>query len=130
MQVSTLSESYSERSLARWLVSCSALFEYLSSGLDSACLVYERALEYIKSRQAERGYESEMIWIEYAGFLYNHATNRSDGLGHKPGLLRQLMERAIDLFPNNTMFLSFYIWNETKTKIMNRVQTLFNKTLK
>lgn len=109
------------------MIGCSALFEYLSSGLDSACLVYQHALDYIKERQAERGYESEIIWIDYATLLYKHATTSTS---YKPGLLRQAMEYALVLFPNNTMFLGFYIWNESKTKIYNRVQHLLNDAVK
>jgi hypothetical protein len=44
-------------------------------------------------------------------------------------VLRQTMERALILFPNNTIFLAFYIWNESKTKINNRVQKLLNTML-
>lgn len=127
--MSTLSESDTERKAAFYSVGCSGLFEYLSSGLESACLIYEHALDYIKARQAERGYESEIIWIEYAALLYQHSTNRDVG-GYRPTILRDAMERALNLFPNNTIFLSFYIWNESKTKIHNRVHQLLNRTLK
>ncbi|KAK4511241.1 uncharacterized protein ATC70_012455 [Mucor velutinosus] len=126
-QLSTLSQSQSERPIAINMVACCGLFEYLSSGLDSACLVYQRALDYIKERQAERGYESEMVWIDYATLLYSHATTSTS---YKPGLLRQAMEQALTLFPNNTIFLGFYIWNESKTKIFNRVQHLLNDAVK
>ncbi|KAG2234395.1 hypothetical protein INT48_003622 [Thamnidium elegans] len=82
-----------------------------------------------RERQAERGYESEMVWIEYAGLLYRHASNKDTG-GYKASVLRDAMEHALKLFPNNTMFLSFYIWNESKTKIYNRVHDLLNKSLR
>lgn len=127
--MSTLSESDKERKAAFNIVGCSGLFEYLSSGLESACLIYEHALDYINARQADRGYESEIIWIEYAELLYRHSANKEVG-GYKPAILRDAMERALKLFPNNTIFLSFYIWNESKTKIHNRVHQLLNKTLK
>ncbi|CEP11433.1 hypothetical protein [Parasitella parasitica] len=126
-QLSTLSQSQSERHIAVSMVGCSALFEYLSSGLDSACLVYRHALDYIKDRQAERGYESEVVWIDYATLLYRHAATSTS---YKPGSLRQAMEHALALFPNNTIFLAFYIWNESKTKIYNRVQHLLNDAVR
>ncbi|CAO0790696.1 unnamed protein product [Mucor circinelloides] len=126
-QLSTLSDSPSERQIAIHMVGCCGLFEYLSSGLESACLVYQHALDYIKERQAERGYESEMVWVEYATLLYRHATTSTS---YKPGLLRQAMEQALALFPNNTIFLGFYIWNESKTKIFNRVQHMLNDAVK
>lgn len=126
-QLSTLSPSQTERHIALNMVACCGLFEYLSSGLDSACLVYQHALDYIKERQAERGYESETMWIDYATLLYRHATTSSS---YKPGILRQAMEQALALFPNNTIFLGFYMWNESKTKLFNRVQHLLNDAVK
>lgn len=108
------------------MIGCFGLFEYLASGIEGASLIYEHALEYIKERQAERGYESEVIWVEYAGLLYYHASIQKY---YKPAELREVMERALDLFPNNTIFLAFYIWNESKTKINNRVQKLLNTML-
>jgi hypothetical protein len=127
MQLSTLSEDSTERQVAFHITRCYGLFEYLSSGLDSACSIYEHTLDYITGRQAERGYESEIIWIEYATLLYHHSINNSGG--YKPSILRDAMERALKLFPNNTIFLAFYIWNESKTKMYNRVHQLLNKSL-
>ncbi|KAI9487708.1 MAG: NRDE-2, necessary for RNA interference-domain-containing protein [Benjaminiella poitrasii] len=126
-QLSTLSESDVERQAALNMTGCAALFEYLASGLDSACVIYEHAFDYIKARQAERGYASEILWIEYAALLYHHFTTEKS---YKPSILRHAMERALSLFPNNTIFLAFYIWNESKTKIFNRVQQLLNDELK
>ncbi|KAG1083709.1 hypothetical protein G6F42_022106 [Rhizopus arrhizus] len=68
-----------------------------------------------------------MVWVEYATLLYRHATTSTS---YKPGLLRQAMEQALALFPNNTIFLGFYIWNESKTKIFNRVQHMLNDAVK
>lgn len=110
------------------LIRCSGLFEYLSSGLESAVSTYQYALDYIKGRQAERGHESEIIWIELASIMYYHSTKGVGG--YKLSLFRQTLEQALQLFPNNTIFISFYIWNESKTKIYNRVNALFNMSLK
>ncbi|KAI8051900.1 NRDE-2, necessary for RNA interference-domain-containing protein [Gilbertella persicaria] len=125
-QLSTLSESEEERQAAFYTIVCCGLFEYLSSGISSAQVVYEHALEYIRERHAERGYAAEMLWTEYATLLYHHALSQT----HKASAIRTAMERALALFPNNTMFLSFYVWNESKTKIYNRVQHLLNDKLK
>lgn len=118
-----------ERQVGISLVICSALFEYLSSGLDHACRVFERALDYIKERQAERGYVSEIIMTEYANMLYRHAKYHQFEGGFQPRIMRGVMERSIQLFPNNTMFFAFYIWNESRAKVFNRVQKLFNDSL-
>ncbi|KAG0944610.1 hypothetical protein G6F29_004478 [Rhizopus arrhizus] len=129
LQLSLLSDSEVERQVGISLVVCSALFEYLSSGLDHACRVFERALDYIKERQAERGYVSEIIMTEYANILYRHTKYHQFEGGFQPRIMRGVMERSIQLFPNNTMFFAFYIWNESRAKVFNRVQKLFNDSL-
>ncbi|KAL0074451.1 NRDE-2, necessary for RNA interference-domain-containing protein [Phycomyces blakesleeanus] len=127
MQLSTLSDSDKEDRIAHSYNVCYALFEYLTFGLESACAVYEQALLYIKEHQAERGYASETMWMAYAELLYRHAT-RGYG-GHKPIILREAMERALQLFPNNTLFLGLFIWNEARTRIHNRVRNFFGLAL-
>ncbi|KAI9025805.1 NRDE-2, necessary for RNA interference-domain-containing protein, partial [Phycomyces nitens] len=127
MQMSTLSDSDKEDRIARCYNVCYALFEYLTFGLEAACAVYEQALLYIKDHQAERGFASETMWIAYAELLYRHAT-RGYG-GHKPIILREAMERALQLFPNNTLFLGLFIWNEARTRIHNRVRNFFGLAL-
>ncbi|RCH97051.1 hypothetical protein CU098_008002, partial [Rhizopus stolonifer] len=128
-EVSVLSDSETERQAAINLVACSALFEYLSSDLDYACKVFERAIEYIKERKAERGYASEMIMTEYAHLLYRHTKYHPFEGGFQPRIMRSVVEKSIELFPNNTMFFAFYIWNESRAKVFNRVQKLFNGSL-
>jgi hypothetical protein len=96
--------------------------------LESAISTYQHVLDYITGRQAERGYESEIIWIELASLIYYHSTKGIGG--YKPSLLRIKLEEALQLFPNNTIFVSFYVWNESKTKIYNRVNDLFNTSVK
>ncbi|KAG0177112.1 hypothetical protein DFQ28_006393 [Apophysomyces sp. BC1034] len=126
-QFSTLVGSESDVLVAQHYNVCYALFEYLTVGIESASAVYERVLSYIQNRRAERGFSCETMWIAYAELLYRHAT-RGYG-GYKPTLLRNAMERALALFPNNTVFLSLFIWNEKRTKICNRVRTFFSQAL-
>ncbi|KAI8972712.1 NRDE-2, necessary for RNA interference-domain-containing protein [Pilobolus umbonatus] len=126
-QLSILSDSRMERQAAFSIISCYALFEYLSTGITNALTVYENALSFIQDNQAERGYESEIVWVEYAWLLYRHANNKG---GYKVNEFRKTMERALTLFPNNTIFISLFVWNESKSKFYNRVQTLFNNALR
>ncbi|CAO3697494.1 unnamed protein product [Rhizopus microsporus] len=129
LQLSVLSEMESEMQAGINMVVCSALFEYLSSGLENACKVFDRTLDYIKERKAERGYVSELVMTEYANLLYQHTKYHQLEGGFQPRMMRRKMEQAIQLFPNNTMFFSFYIWNESRAKVFNRVQALFNTVL-
>jgi hypothetical protein len=42
----------------------------------------------------------------------------------RPGLLRQLMTNSLELFPQNSIFLSLYTWNESRLRIYDRVRTV------
>ncbi|KAI9260144.1 NRDE-2, necessary for RNA interference-domain-containing protein [Sporodiniella umbellata] len=129
LQKSVLSFSENEQQEAVGIVTCSALFEYLSSGLEDACHVFERTMDYIKERQAERGYVAEMVMTEHISLLYQHTQRISLEAGYKPRMMRSVAEEAIGLFPNNTLFIAFYSWNEAKAKVFNRVQIMFNQAL-
>lgn len=126
-QVNLLVGSENETAIAHHYNVCYALLQYMTRGIEAASEVYERGLEYIKERQAERGFDSEVLWVAYARLLYQHAV--AGGVGYKPSQMRVLLERALALFPNNTIFISLHVWNETRTKIYNRVRKFFTQAL-
>ncbi|KAI7885758.1 DUF1740-domain-containing protein [Lichtheimia hyalospora FSU 10163] len=126
-QVNILVGSEHDTTIAHHYNVCYALLQYITRGVEAASEVYERGLEYIKERQAERGFESEVLWVAYARLLYQHAVE--GGIGYKPSQMRVLLERALALFPNNTIFISLHVWNETRTKIYNRVRKFFTQAL-
>ncbi|KAI8393343.1 NRDE-2, necessary for RNA interference-domain-containing protein [Radiomyces spectabilis] len=126
-QFSTLVGTAKETKAGYYYIVCHGLFEYLTQGIDAACAVYDRALRYVRDRQAERGFVSEKLWKAYAELLCHHQM-KSHG-GYKPGLLRDAMTRALALFPNDTIFLGLFIWNEAKTKLHGRVRAFFGEAL-
>jgi len=42
----------------------------------------------------------------------------------RPGLLRQLMTNSLELFHQNSIFLSFYAWHESRLRIYDCVPTI------
>ncbi|KAI9489261.1 NRDE-2, necessary for RNA interference-domain-containing protein [Zychaea mexicana] len=117
-----------EMDAAYHYIICYALFQLLTQDINEASNEFEHALEYIQERHAERGFESELLWVAYAKLTFqNVAMNRR--AGYKPGHLRHLLNRALILFPNNTVFIGLYVWNEAKTKLYNRVRSMFAKSL-
>lgn len=42
-------------------------------------------------------------------------------------IAREVLEQAIDAFPNNTTFLSLYLWGETGGRVYGRVHRLVNQ---
>lgn len=62
-----------------------------------------------------------------ARLCYHHnTTSRS----FQAATLREILDPAIRVFPDNTAFLNLYVWNEARTRIDNRVRTmLYNVVL-
>ncbi|KAI8876533.1 DUF1740-domain-containing protein [Backusella circina FSU 941] len=129
-QLSSLSESSLERQAAHDIILCSASFEYLSCGIEEASRVYEHALKYLKERHADRSYASETLWIEYARLHYHHAIKQTTSFGYQPQVVRSILLQALELYPNNTIFIALHAWNESRTKIYSRVKTFFDNSLK
>ncbi|KAI7849022.1 NRDE-2, necessary for RNA interference-domain-containing protein [Circinella umbellata] len=117
-----------EMDIAYHYTICYALFRLLTRNMIEASNVYENALEYIQEHNAERGFESEVLWVAYAKLIYKNV-EMNHHKGYKPGHLRSLLQRAILLFPNNTVFIGLYVWNEARTKLHNRVKSMFVQSL-
>ncbi|KAL6049515.1 hypothetical protein QOT17_020395 [Balamuthia mandrillaris] len=111
-----------------------AIFEYLASGLEDACNVFETVLDGL-----ERGPSStappllnvntdlEYFWIAYIRMMYRHASYHSNV---PPGRLRQLIEqRALKTFPSSPVLLSLFIKGEARSKIENRIRRHFDAAL-
>lgn len=89
-----------------------ALFEYISQGLAPAVDILERHLFRLDCDGAVGSSEHEEAFMLYAKLVYRHA---SAGVGYKPGQLRDVLERAIKAFPNNSLFLSVFYYNERES---------------
>ncbi|KAL8278570.1 hypothetical protein RQP46_009062 [Phenoliferia psychrophenolica] len=96
-----------------------AIFEYCSTGLAAAVAVLEQHLFRLDCAGALGGAEHEEAFMSYAKLLYRRA---SGGGGFRPGQLRDVLERAIKEFPNNSLFLCLFYHNELRMKIQNRVR--------
>lgn len=113
--------------MAYELLQCHALFEYLVRGVDAAGQVYQQVFDYLTENQIDRSFISEKIWVSHVELLYQHTIRKDSGF--QPGKLRQATKQGLALFPNNTILLGLFIWNESKTWIYNRVQDFFATTL-
>lgn len=91
------------------IASSAALFEYISRGLPAAVEVFEQHLFRLVSSSAAGSAEHEEAYMLYVKLIYRHS---NAGFGYKPGQLRDVLERAIGEFKNNTLFLSVFYHNE------------------
>ncbi|KAI8966202.1 DUF1740-domain-containing protein [Daldinia sp. FL1419] len=60
-----------------------------------------------------------------ARLLYYHARQGP----FRPGFLREQLEKYINFFPNNTIFLSLYAWREARLSIDDRVRSILDKAV-
>ncbi|GAA5972334.1 hypothetical protein JCM11641_002413 [Rhodosporidiobolus odoratus] len=95
-----------------------ALFEYLNThNLAAAVDILETHLFRLDVAGACGSAEHEEALMMYAKLLYRHT---SVGGGYRPTQLRDLLERAIKEFKNNSLFLALFYHNELRMKIQNR----------
>lgn len=86
-----------------------ALLALLTQGLDAATEVVERHLFRLESTSsAGETAEHEEAYMLYAKLLYRHSTKGP----YKPAQLREVLERAITQYKNNTLFLGLFYHNE------------------
>jgi len=114
-----------------------ALLEYLTSNtfkeiqaskqgdIASALEVYTRFSQELTERKREPKFFHELFLQSASRLLYHHGR-----IGpFRPALFRQHLTDYITLFPQNTIFLSLYIFNESRLRIDNRVRTILLKTI-
>jgi hypothetical protein len=124
--LTTLAVTEAEYSNAHQYFISHTLFEYLTQGIEAACQLFEDLWKYYTARRVERSIDNEVLLVAYTRLLYRH--NSKGGL-FKPSIMRDVLQRSLTLFPNNTILLSLFMWNEARTKIENRVRQHINQAI-
>ncbi|KAH0541960.1 hypothetical protein FGG08_003592 [Glutinoglossum americanum] len=108
---------------AVYFVECSAILEYLhrSRDADAAVAIFQKASDSFDKQGLAGCIAQELLHHGKARLLHFHATmSRS----FKPSLLRDELAESIKMFPQNTIFLSLFSWNETRSRIDDRVRSI------
>ncbi|KAF4637888.1 hypothetical protein G7Y89_g180 [Cudoniella acicularis] len=115
----------------------SALFEYLTSNMSfetqsaaqgditSALASYTNLSKSLVDRGLGKSTPHELLLQSAGRLLYHHARVGP----FRPALLREHLSRFLNLFPQNTIFLSLYTWNESRLRIDNRVRSILLSTV-
>ncbi|TVY42146.1 Protein NRDE2-like protein [Lachnellula subtilissima] len=116
---------------------CLAMFEYLTANssqepqselqgdIATALACYEKISNTLTNRNLSQSPSHELLLQSAARLLYHHARVGP----FRPVLLRERLSHFIILFPQNTMFLSLYTWNESRLRIDNRVRNILLSTV-
>ena len=99
------------------------LLSYLSScrTLETAHSTFTRNLSLLSSRFSSTSTPHELLHQSFARLLHYHATHVPL---FKPAFVREALAASIALFPQNTIFLSLYAWNESRFRINDRVRSI------
>ncbi|TPX36230.1 hypothetical protein SmJEL517_g01547 [Synchytrium microbalum] len=97
-----------------------ALLESITKNIEVACSTYEDALKNLQNRDMSGGILEEMMYEDYTHVIHRHMLDGS--VGFRPSILRNVVERALGLFPHNIIFHSLYVLNESRTQIEGRVK--------
>lgn len=100
---------------------CLFLFTYLknSQSLSAATSVFRSNL--ILLSKASHSTARELLHQSFARLLYHHVTQTRL---FKPSDIRSILAESIAEFPQNTIFLSLYSWNEARFRIDDRVRSI------
>eukprot|EP00050_Salpingoeca_kvevrii_P013606 m.29755 g.29755 ORF g.29755 m.29755 type:complete len:1216 (+) comp5139_c0_seq1:80-3727(+) len=114
-------------------LACAAWLEYLvADDLDSACQVFETALERIPPKSKDSGFicqgdqSHELLWTAYLRLVHAHARRAMI----RPGMLRGLVLRALGDFPSNPEFLTVLILGEARFQLAGHLRTYFSRALR
>ena len=118
--------SLGKNTLAIYAMECFILFSYVQSAqlLSAAISAFRSNLTLFSqtSRRADR----EHLHQNFARLLYYHVTHTQI---FKPLDIRFLLAESIAEFPQNTIFISLYSWNEARFRIDDRVRVIVKEVV-
>ncbi|GAA6047144.1 hypothetical protein JCM3770_006922 [Rhodotorula araucariae] len=103
-----------------------ALFQYLTQDLAAAVDVLERHLFCLDCAGATGSAEHEEALMMHAKLLFRHSVT---GGGYRPAQMRELLERAVKEFKNNSLFLGLFYHNEQRMRIENHFRRMMEETV-
>lgn len=116
-------------SLAALNAECLSLLYYLSSSsedstdhrdIEGALGVIDHFTASLNSYNHHLSTHHESILQSSARLLWCHICSGP----FRPALVRERMTAALEFFPQNTIFLSLYAWNESRARIDDRVRAM------
>ena len=112
--------SYSHATLA---IECLMLFAYLRNGqsLSAATSAFKSNIALLSTPVSPTSSNHEYLHQSFGRLLYYHATHTHL---FKPADIRSLLAESIAQFPQNTIFLSLYGWNEARFRIDDRLRSV------
>lgn len=109
-------------------IECLVLFAYLrnAQSLCAATSAFKSNIALLFSHPSSRCSEHEYLHQSFARLIHYHATHTYIC---KPSGVRSLLAESLAQFPQNTIFLSLYAWNEARFRIDDRVRSVVKELI-
>lgn len=113
---------------ATFAIECLILFAYLrkAQSFPAAILAFKSNIALFSTHISHTSSYHEYLHQSFARLLYYHATHTHI---FKPSDFRSLLSDSIAQFPNNTVFLSLYAWNEARFRIDDRLRSVIKELI-
>lgn len=107
---------------------CMILFVYLkdTTSLAAATAAYTANLHILSRHFTDCRASEVSLRQSFARLLYHHATHEHL---FKPSEIRLLLAESMTRYPRNTIFLSLYIWNESRFRLDDRVRSMIQEVV-
>lgn len=83
----------------------------------------ETQIKQLRAEEQASAEEEEARALQ-AKIAFRHTQTKT---AFRPGILREILETALQTFPNNSIFLSLHLFNELRTRIENRVRRVLDE---
>jgi len=104
---------------------CAVMFEYLNTGLQSACALMDSCLSAAGNHAliSLHKQQREQLYQAYIAMIVTHSSQHAT----PPSYLRVAVGHALSEFPANHLFLSALIASEQRSQITGRLRRLFDE---
>ncbi|KAL8864891.1 MAG: hypothetical protein Q9174_007178 [Haloplaca sp. 1 TL-2023] len=95
--------------------------------LPTALVSFTTELQHLLAYSSPSTLTPETLFRQsFARLIYTHVTQKRP---YAPSTIRSFLAESIAKFPNNTIFLSLYAWNEARFRIDDRVRGIMRDTV-
>lgn len=100
------------------LTFCLVLFEYLTRDLEAALKAFDTQISHLRHEDPGSAEEEEALALR-SKLIYRHSLSKA---AYRPRQVSSALETALDVFPNNSIFLSLFLHNERRTRISGNIK--------
>ena len=109
-------------------IDCLMILSYLNNPepLEAALSVFKSNVTLFPTSLPAAQHSRELLYQSFSRLLHHHVSHHSR---FRPSLIRAFLSDSIEAFPENTIFLGLFAWNERRFRIDDRMRSVISKQL-